>query len=147
MASMAITEHTPNTMPITVSSERRRCSHRLRMPRRIARWSRGSVSPRRAFSKPELFLVADIAFQVAVTQTDGAVGAFAHARIMRDENQGFAQGVQFIENLHDLHAGGGIEIAGGFIRENDERIVDQRAGDGHALLLAAGEFKWLVIEP
>src|ERR1017187_3601310 len=115
MASMAITEHTPNTMPSTVSSERSRCSQRLRMPSRMARWSLAQVSPRKAFSKPELVLMSDIAFNQPVTQTDGAVGAFAHARIVRDENQGFSLGIQFIENFHDLHAGGGIKIAGGFI--------------------------------
>src|ERR1035437_8673027 len=147
MASMAITEHTSNTMPSMVSSERRRCNQRLRMPTRIARWSRACVRPHKASTRLALVLVSDIAFNMAVTQTDGAAGAFAHTGIMGDENQGFALGIQFIENFHNLHAGGGIEIAGGFIGQDDERIVDQRAGNGHALLLAAGKFKGFVIDP
>ena len=39
MASIAITEQTPNTMPSMVSNERRRCSQRLLKPRRIVRRS------------------------------------------------------------------------------------------------------------
>src|SRR5882724_11627098 len=134
-------------MPSTVSSERRRCSQRLRMPSRIARWMRASVRARKASVRLELVLVSDIAFNVAVAQTDGAAGAFANRRIMSDENQSFSLGMQFIEHFHDLHAGSGIEIAGGFIGENDQRVVDERAGDGHALLLAAGKFKRFMIEP
>src|ERR1035437_1263396 len=147
MASMAITEQTPNTMPSTVSNERRRCNQRLRMPKRIARWRRASVRPRKALSKMEWGLVSDIAFNVTVAPTDGAARAFSHRRIVGDENQRFALGVQFIEHLHDFHAGGGIEIAGGLVGQNHERIVDQRAGDGDALLLAAGKFKRFMIEP
>ena len=66
---------------------------------------------------------------------------------MGDENQSFALGVKFIENFQNLHAGGGVEIASGFIGQNDERIVDERTGDGDALLLAAGQLKGFMIEP
>jgi len=32
-----------------------------------------------------------------------------------------------------------IEVAGGLVREDETRLRDQRAGDRHALLLAAGQ--------
>ena len=33
----------------------------------------------------------------------------------------------------------GVEVAGGLVGQQDGGVVDQRARDGHALLLAAGE--------
>ena len=38
-------------------------------------------------------------------------------------------------------AGGGVEIAGGLIREKNFGAIHERARDGHALLLAAGKFR------
>src|ERR1044072_3884373 len=97
MASMAMTEQTPKTMPSAVSSERRRCSHRLLMPRRTVRCSRLADSPPSAAVSSEWDLSAKIAFKLSVAQADGAVRAFAHAGIVGDEDQGFALFVQLIE--------------------------------------------------
>ena len=36
--------------------------------------------------------------------------------------------------------GGGVKVAGGFIRQDQSRPMNQRARQGNALLLAAGEF-------
>jgi hypothetical protein len=33
----------------------------------------------------------------------------------------------------------GVEVAGGFVGEQHGRVIDDRPGDGHALLLTAGE--------
>ena len=41
------------------------------------------------------------------------------------------------QRLHDLMRGLGVEIAGGFVGEQYAGPVDQRSGDGDALLLAA----------
>ena len=49
-------------------------------------------------------------------------------------------GGDFVEVCHDLIAGVGVEIAGGFIGEDNFRLVEKRTGYDHALLLAAGEF-------
>ena len=40
---------------------------------------------------------------------------------------------------------GGVQVAGGLVGQDDFRIVDQRAGNGHALLLAAGELRGQVM--
>ena len=40
----------------------------------------------------------------------------------------------------------GVEVAGGLVGEEERRPVDQRAGDGDALLLAAGELGRAVVE-
>jgi len=46
---------------------------------------------------------------------------------------------------HDLLVGL-VEVAGRFVRENQIGVIDQRAGHGHALLLAAGELRGQVFE-
>ena len=41
----------------------------------------------------------------------------------------------------DLFGGDGIEAGGGFIKEDDGGILDEHAGNGHALLLTAAELQ------
>ena len=48
--------------------------------------------------------------------------------------------------IDDRFAGHRVEVAGRFIGQNHIRRVDQGAGHGHALLLAAGQFEWLVVQ-
>jgi hypothetical protein len=74
---------------------------------------------------------------VAVVQSYYSVGALAYVRIVRDQDDGFAGGDEFIEKLEDLLACFGIERAGGFISQEDEGLIDHGAGDADALLLAA----------
>ena len=49
------------------------------------------------------------------------------------------------QQIDDLHAGRLIQIAGGFIGQQDRRIVDQGPRNGHALLLAPGKLRRVVI--
>ncbi len=49
------------------------------------------------------------------------------------------------EQVHDLHGGMGIQGAGGLVGQNDLRVVDERAGNGHALHLAAGKLARLLV--
>ena len=44
-----------------------------------------------------------------------------------------------LQHGHDLHAGLGIQSAGGLVGEQDLRVVDQGAGDRHPLHLPARE--------
>ena len=64
---------------------------------------------------------------------------------MGDEDDGVAAGVEFVEEGHDLDGGFGVEVAGGFVGEDDAGAVDEGAGDGDALALAAGELVGLVV--
>jgi len=50
-----------------------------------------------------------------------------------------------VEEGHDLVAGLGVEVSGGLVGEDDGGVIDQGAGDGDALALAAGEFVGLCI--
>ncbi len=47
--------------------------------------------------------------------------------------------MEFAEEGHDVVARARVQITGGFVGEQHRRIVDQRAGDRHPLLLAARE--------
>ena len=51
------------------------------------------------------------------------------------------------EDLVDLVAGLGVELAGRLVGQDEHRLLDQGPGDGHALLLAAGELVGAVVEP
>jgi hypothetical protein len=42
------------------------------------------------------------------------------------------------KDVHDFGAGPGVEVAGRFVGENQAGLPGQRAGNRHALLLAAG---------
>src|ERR1051326_8118610 len=123
MASIAMTEQTPKTIPSTVSRERKRCSQRLFTPRRIVRLSCARESPRITRMEADFISLADIAFNLAVAQPEGAARVVGHAGIVGDEDQRLAGLVQFVEKLHDLSAGSGVEIAGGLVRKDDQRII------------------------
>jgi len=58
-------------------------------------------------------------------------------RLVGDDHDGNSGRVQVLEDRHDLNARAAVERAGGFVRKNEDRIVDQRACNRHALLLPA----------
>src|SRR3989338_6267755 len=58
--------------------------------------------------------------------------------LVGDQHDGDAFAVQLFEQRHDFFAGLAVEVAGGFIRKNQTRAVDQGARNRHALLLASG---------
>ena len=61
---------------------------------------------------------------------------------MRDHDDGFPMlAVERLEERENLVAGFAVEIARGFIAEQDCRIGDDGAGDAHALLFAARELR------
>jgi hypothetical protein len=57
--------------------------------------------------------------------------------LVGDEHDGVAGGVEPLEDGHDLDPRLRVEVSGGLVREQDRRIVDERAGDGDALALTA----------
>src|SRR5262249_22618101 len=65
--------------------------------------------------------------------------------LMRDHDNCDAALVELPEDRHDLDAGSAVEIAGGFIRQQHLRIIDQRARDGDALLLTARKLTWKMV--
>ena len=66
--------------------------------------------------------------------------------VVGDKDEGLTLFVKLVEETKDLSARKRIEIARGFVGEDHQGIVDERAGDGDALLLAAGKFEGFVVE-
>jgi len=58
---------------------------------------------------------------------------------MRNLDDGCARVVQSPKELHDLLALGRVQIAGGFVGEDELGILNDGAGDAHKLLLSAGK--------
>jgi len=75
----------------------------------------------------------------------GAIGVASEARVVRDHADRRARGVELAEEVHHGVAVLGVEVAGRLVREEDGRLAGQRAGDGDALLLAAGELRRKVL--
>ncbi len=55
---------------------------------------------------------------------------------MGGHHHGGAGAVDAVEQLHDPDAGGGVEVSGRLVAQQDARAVDERTRDRHALLLA-----------
>ena len=53
--------------------------------------------------------------------------------------------VQLAQQVHDRFAVGRIQVSGGLVRQQNQRIAAQRARHGHALLLAARKLRRVVL--
>ena len=58
---------------------------------------------------------------------------------MGDHQDRRAAAVDPVEELHDPDGRVGVEVAGRLVADEQRRVVDERARDRDALLLAAGE--------
>jgi hypothetical protein len=78
---------------------------------------------------------------VAVLEFDEAVGHARHDGIVGDHDDGVALCVELAKVSEDDLLIFLVEVAGGFVSEQDGRLVDEGAGDADALLFAAGELR------
>ena len=79
--------------------------------------------------------------ELALFEMKGAVSHGGSPGIVSDHHDGLAMVPR--EGAEEVEHGGfrpGIEVAGGLVRDEQSRVMDNGAGDGHALFLAAGEF-------
>ena len=86
--------------------------------------------------------------EFAVANDGETVGEeFGECAFVGDHDDGHAElRLKFAEKREDGFAGGGVEIAGGLVGEENFGAIDERAGDGDALLLASGKFRGAVAE-
>ena len=87
-----------------------------------------------------------VLFDAAVAKPDDAPGPSGNLFFVGDENDGVAGFGEGCEHVHDVVAGRGVEVAGGFVGQNDGGTVDKGPGYGDALDLTAGEFGWFVVD-
>src|SRR3954471_11647627 len=79
---------------------------------------------------------------LAVAEHDDAVRVGGGGRVVGDHDDGLAEVVDGVpEQPEDLLGGLRVEVAGRLVGEHHGRAVDQRSGDGDALLLAARELR------
>ena len=80
-----------------------------------------------------------------VRQVDDARGVLlCQLGVVRDHDDQTV-GRDFREQVHDLNAGLGVERARRFVGKDDFGVVDEGAGDGDALHLAAGKLAGLFV--
>ena len=76
----------------------------------------------------------------ALVHKDHAVGHRAgKSHLVRDDDHGHAVGGELAHDLEHLAHDLGVERRGRLVEQHDLRVHAQSAGDGHALLLAAGQ--------
>ena len=113
--------------------------HRWALRMRIGELARGLAGGVRA-----RLLVAD---DLAVGELDHAPAHLVHHRHVVGGDQHRRAGlVDPVDQLHDPDRGLGIEVAGRLVGDQQRRVVDERARDRDALLLAAGELVGIVVE-
>jgi hypothetical protein len=83
----------------------------------------------------------------AVAHVEDAVGDLGSLGVVGDHEDGLVElAAGLAEHLEDGVGVLGVEIAGGLVGEDDGGAVDEGAGDGYALLFAAGKFVGAVVE-
>ena len=88
-----------------------------------------------------------VAHDLAVGQEEDPVGDRRGVRVVGHHDRRLAEAVdERAHELEDLAAGGGVEVAGGLVREHHRRARHERAGHRDALLLAAGHLARAVAE-
>ena len=66
--------------------------------------------------------VNDVADYFPVEEVDGALGTGGVFLGVSHHDDGGAFGVEFLEELHDLPSVLGVEVAGGFVGEDELRV-------------------------
>jgi hypothetical protein len=82
----------------------------------------------------------------SIAHEEAAVGTGGELGVVGDEDEGGALlAVHGEEEVEDVLAVGGVEVAGGFVGHEDGRGEHEGAGEGDALLFAAGELDGVVV--
>ena len=81
----------------------------------------------------------------SVAQNDHAFREPRHVQLVRDHDNRDALLVELLKNAHDLDAGLAVQISRRLVREQQLRLVHERARDGNTLLLAAGKLVWMMV--
>src|SRR4029077_15503703 len=73
-----------------------------------------------------------------IDRNDAAAEEVDDLTVVSRHHDGGPPRVDAQEELHDLPRGGGVEVAGGLVRDDHARRMDQRPRDRHPLLFAPG---------
>ena len=151
--TMVITALTPITMPRIVRNERsrlRRIERRAssRVLSSIRRPRSAVVGGSRGLVQAGGVRVGCVVGHHAIHEMHDAPGIRRHVGFVRDHQHGDAVvHVEAPQQVHDLAAALGVEVAGGLVGQQHGRLGDDGAGDRHALLLSARQFGRRVVLP
>src|SRR5437879_6066797 len=82
---------------------------------------------------------------LSVADVDAPVCVLRNVVLMCHENNGVPLLVEILEERHDLLARFRIQVASGFVRQDDRRVVHERPCNRDALPLAAGTLVGLLM--
>src|SRR6266542_3563399 len=147
---MAITAATPMMIPSMVSMERILLRASARNAMRMMAVNSISIllqgrHVQEHVSGARTILDRVVTPDFAIAEHDNAFGKLRDVGLVRYQHDGQPLLVEVLEDLHDLHRGAAVQVAGGFVRQQDRRPVDQSARNGDALLLSAGKLRGKVI--
>ncbi len=91
--------------------------------------------------------VHPVGHDLSILEINHTFGAGGNIHLVRHHHDCRALLVQPSQQVHDLHAGAGVQVAGRFVGQDDGRRIDQRARNGHSLLLPARKLVRLVTRP
>jgi hypothetical protein len=84
---------------------------------------------------------------LAVTHVNDLVSVLGGFRIVRDHQNGLAEfAIGLAQHTEHDRRVLGIQVAGGFVGEDERRLIHESAGQGDTLLLAARKLRWPVHE-
>ena len=72
-----------------------------------------------------------------MVELDDPISLLANVGIVSYHEEGMTGAVKVMKNLHDRLFVCGVEIARGFVRQNDLGLVDKGSGNADALLFPA----------
>ena len=81
---------------------------------------------------------------------DSSIDPVGHAGdlpVVGDDEHGAAGLGLILQQLEDLHAGAEVEVARGLVGDEQRVAGGEGPGDGHPLLLAAGQLARVVVQP
>ena len=84
--------------------------------------------------------VDGVALDFPVAEADNSPCKAGDVFLVGDDDDGVAAPPDFLEDVHDLDGGFGIQVAGRLVGQDDGWVVDYGSGDGNPLPLAAGKF-------
>ena len=123
----------------STASERARTKRR---PRRGTRRLRLDLGDDLVRIEPRLRAIVG---DPSVDQVDQPVRHVGDVALVGDDHHRHAVFLHVLQHAHDVARGGRVERAGRLVGEQELRLRDQRAGDRHALLLAARQLRRQVL--
>src|SRR5258707_4240006 len=83
-------------------------------------------------------------YDAAVEEVNGALGEVGVALVVRDHADGCAIAMQVAQQFHHGFTVLGVQVSGGLVSHQNERIADQRARHSDTLLLTSSKLRRIV---